>query len=167
MLVTLPPGGYTVQVAGSGTGAAAQGVAIVEVYEADANPSSLVNLSCRANVGTGGDVLIAGFTISGTESKRILVRGIGPTLGNLGVTGALVDPRLDVIRQGSETPLASNDDWDAAQSSAFSSVGAFALTPGSKDAAVVLTLAPGSYTAQVSGNGGTTGVALVEVYELP
>jgi peroxiredoxin len=167
MLVTLPPGSYTVQVAGSGTGAAAQGVAIVEVYEADANPSSLVNLSCRAQVGTGGDILIAGFTISGTESKRILVRGVGPTLGSLGVSGALADPRLDVIRQGATIPLASNDDWDSTHASAFSSVGAFALTSGSKDAAVVLTLAPGSYTAQISGTGGTTGVALVEVYELP
>lgn len=167
MLVTLPPGGYTVQVAGSGTGATAQGVAIVEVYEADANPSSLVNLSCRAHVGTGGDILIAGFTISGTESKRILVRGVGPTLGTLGVAGALGDPRLDVIRQGAATPLASNDDWDSAHTSAFTSVGAFALTPGSKDAAVVLILSPGSYTAQVSGTAGTTGVALVEVYELP
>src|SRR6185436_19147627 len=81
MLVTLPPGGYTVQVAGAGTGAAAQGVAIVEVYEADAGPSSLVNLSCRAQVGTGGDILIAGFAISGAESKRVLVRAVGPTLG--------------------------------------------------------------------------------------
>jgi hypothetical protein len=167
MLVTLPPGGYTIQVAGGGTGAAAQGVAIVEVYEADANPSSLVNLSCRAQVGTGGDILIAGFTISGSESKRILVRGVGPTLGNLGVTGALSDPRLDLFRQGAATPLASNDDWDPVHASAFTSVGAFALTSGSKDAAVVLTLSPGSYTAQVSGTAGTTGVALVEVYELP
>jgi hypothetical protein len=83
------------------------------------------------------------------------------------VSGALADPRLDVIRQGTTTPLASNDDWDPTHASAFSSVGAFALTPGSKDAAVVLTLSPGSYTAQISGTGGTTGVALVEVYELP
>jgi len=167
MLVTLPPGGYTVQVAGSGTGAAAQGVAIIEVYEADANPSSLVNLSCRAHVGTGGDILIAGFTISGSESKRILVRGVGPTLANLGVSGTLADPKLDVIRQGAASPLASSDDWDAALAPAFSSVGAFSLTPGSKDAALVLNLPPGSYTAQISGVGNSTGVAIVEVYEVP
>ena len=167
MLVTLPPGGYTVQVAGAGSGSAAQGVAIVEVYEADANPSSLVNLSCRAHVGTDGDILIAGFTLSGTESKRILIRGVGPTLASLGVTGALADPKLEVIRQGSATPIASSDDWDAALAPAFTSVGAFGLSPGSKDAALALTLPPGSYTAQISGVGNTTGVAIVEVYELP
>jgi hypothetical protein len=167
MLVTLPPGGYTVQVAGTGTGSAAQGVAIVEVYEADANPSSLVNLSCRAHVGTDGDILIAGFTLSGTTPKRILIRGVGPTLASLGVTGALPDPKLDVIRQGGATPIASSDDWDPALAPAFTSVGAFGLSPGSKDAALALTLPPGSYTAQISGVGNTTGVAIVEVYELP
>jgi hypothetical protein len=168
--VTLPPGGYTVQVAGNGTGAAAQGVAIVEVYEADANPSSLMNLSCRARVGTGADILIAGFTISGAESKRILIRAVGPTLSNLGVTGTLADPKLDLIRQGAPAAtanIASNDNWDATLASTFAGVGAFALTPGSRDAALVVTLAPGSYTAQVSGVGNTTGVAIVEVYELP
>jgi peroxiredoxin len=167
MVVTLPPGGYTVQVAGSGSGTAAQGVAIVEVYDADANPSSLVNLSCRARVGTGGDILIAGFTISGTEPKRILVRGVGPTLATLGVTGTLADPKLELIRQGTATPMASSDDWDAALAPVFSAVGAFALTPGSKDAALLVTLPPGGYTAQISGVGNTTGVAIVEVYEVP
>jgi hypothetical protein len=167
MLVTLPPGSYTVQVAGGGTGAAAQGVAIVEVYEADANPSSLVNLSCRARVGTGGDILIAGFNISGTEAKRILIRGVGPTLTNLGVAGPLANPKLEVIRQGTATPIASSDDWDAALAPVFSSVGAFALAAGSKDAALVATLPPGSYTAQITGVGDTTGVAIVEVYEVP
>ena len=170
MLVTLPPGGYTVQVEGGGTGAAAQGVAIVEVYEADASPSSLVNLSCRARVGTGGDILIAGFTISGTESKRILIRGVGPTLATLGVPGTLADPKLELIRQGAPAAtavVASNDNWDASLASTFPSIGAFALTPGSRDAALVVTLPPGSYTAQVSGVGNTTGVAIVEVYELP
>ena len=173
MLVTLSPGSYTVQVAGAGTGAAAQGVAIVEVYEADASSSALVNLSCRARVGTGADILIAGFAISGTESKRVLIRAIGPTLATLGVAGTLADPRLDVIRQGAPAAtatVASNDNWDAALAPTFSSVGAFGLSPGSKDAALVVTLPPGSYTAQVSGVGTGTaaqGVAIVEVYELP
>lgn len=167
MLVTVPPGSYTVQVAGSGTGTAAQGVAIVEVYEADANPSTLVNLSCRAQVGTGGNILIAGITIGGTAAKRILIRGIGPTLAGLGVTGALADPKLEVIRQGETAPLAANDNWDASLAPVFSSVGAFALTPASRDAALVTTLAPGSYTVQLSGAGTSTGIAVVEVYELP
>jgi peroxiredoxin len=167
MLVTVPPGSYTVQVSGAGTGAAAQGVAIVEVYEADANPSTLVNLSCRARVGTGADLLIAGFTLVGTEAKRVLIRGVGPTLAGLGVAGTLADPRLEIIRQSTGATVASNDNWDAALAPTFAAAGAFALTPGSRDAALVVTLPPGSYTAQVSGTGNATGVAIVEVYELP
>ncbi len=167
MLVTLPPGGYTVQVAGAGTGAAAQGVAIVEVYEADANPSTLVNLSCRANVGVDDNILIAGFALSGVAPKRVLIRAVGPTLGALGVTGALSDPRLEVVNQATGSTAAANDNWTADLAAVFSSVGAFALNPGSTDAAVVATLPPGSYTAKVSGANRGTGVALVEVYELP
>jgi peroxiredoxin len=170
MLVTLPPGGYTVQVAGLGTGTAAQGVAIVEVYEADQSSGALVNLSCRARVGTGGDILIAGFVVNGTASKRMLVRAIGPTLASLGVDGALADPRLEIVRPGAAVgapPVAGNDNWDAALAPTFAAVGAFALTPGSRDAALVATLAPGAYTVQVSGVNNTTGVAIVEVYELP
>ncbi len=173
MLVTVPPGSYTVQVAGVGTATAAQGVAIVEVYEADADTSTLVNLSCRARVGTGADILIAGFVISGTESRRLLIRGVGPTLATFGVTGTLADPKLEVIRQGAPAAtatVASNDNWDAALASTFASVGAFTLTPGSRDAALVVTLPPGSYTVQLSGVGTGTaaqGVAIVEVYDLP
>jgi hypothetical protein len=145
-------------------------VGIVEVYDADGSASSLVNLSCRARVGTGADVLIAGFVISGSESKRVLIRGVGPTLSTLGVPGTLADPQLHVIRQGAPAAtatVASNDNWDAALASTFSGIGAFGLTAGSRDAALVVTLPPGSYTAQVSGVGNTTGVAIVEVYELP
>jgi peroxiredoxin len=170
MLVTLAPGGYTVQVGGVGTGAAAQGVAIVEVYEADASPSTLVNLSCRARVGTGADILIAGFVVQGTERRRLLIRAVGPTLASLGVAGTLADPRLEIIAAGSSTPVASNDNWDASLAPVMAGAGAFALTPSSRDAALVVTLGPGSYTAQVSGVGTGTaaqGVALVEVYDLP
>ncbi len=170
MLVTLAPGSYTVQVAGVGAGTAAQGVAIVEVYEADASPSTLVNLSCRARVGTGADILIAGFVIDGTERRRLLIRAVGPTLGTLGVTGTLADPKLEIIPAGGTTPIASNDNWDASLAPVMAGAGAFALTPGSKDAALVVTLGPGSYTAQVSGVGtgaAAQGVAIVEVYDLP
>ncbi len=170
MFVTLAPGGYTVQVAGSGAGAAAQGVAIVEVYEADASPSTLVNLSCRARVGLDDKIMIAGFAIAGTGSKRVLIRAVGPTLGTLGVTGTLADPKLDLILQGTGVTVATNDNWDPLLAPTFSSVGAFALTPGSRDAALVANLAPGAYTVQVSGAGtgaAAQGVAIVEVYELP
>ena len=96
-----------------------------------------------------------------------------PTLASLGVTGTLADPTLEVIRQGAPAAtatVASNDNWDTSLAPAFSSVGAFALNPGSRDAALIVSLPPGSYTAQVSGVGtgaAAQGVALVEVYELP
>jgi len=126
-----------------------------------------VNLSCRANVGVDDNILIAGFTISGSSPKRVLIRGVGPTLGALGVTGVLADPRLEVINQTTGATAAANDNWTGELASVFSSVGAFALNPGSTDAAVVATLPPGSYTAKVSGANRGTGVAIVEVYELP
>ena len=178
LVTTLPPGGYTIQVAGLGTGTAAAGLALVEVYELDATPTTLVNLSCRANVGTGANVLTAGFVIRGTTPRRLLIRGVGPTLGSLGVTGTLADPKLEIIAQGASTPLATNDNWStpvapststaAELTAAFNSVGAFALGAASRDAALIVTLPPGAYTAQVSGVVSTaTGIAIVEVYDLP
>jgi hypothetical protein len=97
----------------------------------------------------------------------MLIRGVGPTLASLGVSGTLANPRLDILRQGAATPMAGNDDWDPALTAAFTRVGAFALTAGSRDAALLITVPPGSYTAQVSGVDDTTGVALIEVYEVP
>jgi peroxiredoxin len=165
LLVTLPPGGYTVQLAAA-TGAA-EGIAIIEVYEADESASTLVNLSCRARVGTGGDILIAGFVLRGTAAKRMLIRAVGPTLAQLGVTGVLANPKLDVISQSTGAIVATNEKWDASLAEAFSGVGAFALPANSLDAALVVNLPPGGYTAQVSGVNNAAGVALVEVYELP
>jgi hypothetical protein len=167
-LVTLPPGSYTVQVAGVGTGTVATGVALVEVYEADASPSTLVNLSCRANVGTGANNLFAGFVISGTQSRRMLVRAVGPTLAQFGLTGTLATPKLEIYDSKSAL-VTSNSGWndDPKLAAAFTNAGAFALPAGSKDAALLVTLPPGAYTAQISGVNNTTGLAIVEVYDLP
>ena len=131
--------------------------------------ATMTNLSTRAFVGTGGDILIPGIVVAGTAPKTILVRAVGPGLSQFGVTGVLADPRVSLF-QGSSL-LASNDDWEAnpdraAIDVATTQVGAFALQPRSKDAALLVTLRPGSYTVQVSGVGGATGVALVEVYAL-
>lgn len=105
----------------------------------------------------------AGFIVTGNAPKKVLIRGIGPGLTQFGVAGALVDPRLQVY--SGATLLAENDNWGAV---AASSTGAFALPSVSKDAALILTLAPGAYTAQVlPANGTPPGVALVEIYELP
>ncbi len=163
----LTAGGYTMHTTPA-TGAS--GVALVEVYDADSGGGArLANVSARTRVGTGADILITGFVVSGDGARTLLIRGAGPSLGGFGVADALVDPRLRVYR--GDTLVAENDDWDqgtdAVQTSATAaSVGAFAFAIGSKDSALVLTLPPGAYTAQVSGVNDTTGVALVEVYEV-
>jgi hypothetical protein len=123
-------------------------------------------------VGTGSEVLIAGFVISGIEPKRLLIRGIGPTLGSFGVAGTLEDPQLAVFKQGVATALQQNDNWSAATNSAeliatAVRVGSFALPAGSRDAVLLVVLEPGVYTAQVSGVGATTGVGLLEIYDAP
>jgi hypothetical protein len=110
----------------------------------------------------------SGFVLTGNSVKRLLIRAIGPGLNKLGVTEPLDDPEL-IVRRGSDI-LATNDNWtvgDLVLTDSFKQVGAFALEPGSKDAAVVLDLAPGVYTATVRGVGSATGSALIEIYELP
>lgn len=171
VLVTLPPGSYTAVVTGRN---GASGVALVEAY--DATPGNIpladriVDLSSRAPAGSGDQTLIAGFYVTGSVPKRVLIRGVGPSLAQYGVNGALGAVQLKVY--SGDTVLAQNSGWStspdaAAIATATSSVHAFPLPSGSQDAAVILNLAPGAYTAQVSGAGGATGVALVEVYEVP
>lgn len=169
-------GAYTALISGVGNDT---GVALAEVY--DANPagtytvavSRLVNLSARVQVGTGGNILIAGFVIGGSSARTVLIRASGPALVPFGVPGTLVDPLLQLFHanaDGSSTLLAKNNAWggNAQVASAAASVGAFAWTsPSSADSALLITLPPGGYTAQVSGFSGDTGVALVEVYEVP
>jgi uncharacterized protein (DUF1800 family) len=142
--------------------------AFTAVTLAVAQEPRLANVSTLTRVGTGADVLTAGFVITGTTPRQVVVRAVGPTLTSaFNVSGALADPTLTVFGPDSSTLVAaSNDNWVAANAPVFTSVGAFALAAGSRDAAVVTTLAPGSYTAQVSGVGNTTGTAIVEVYEV-
>ncbi len=98
----------------------------------------------------------------------MLIRGIGPALFDaFGVSGVLADPKLEVFRQADGSKIGENDNWDQALAATFDQVGAFRFKAGSKDAALLLTLPPGAYTAQVSGVGSTTGDGLVEVYEVP
>jgi hypothetical protein len=166
LLRSVAAGPYTMQISGSG---AATGIALAELYDTEtAGRARLVNVSARAQVGTGAGILIAGFTISGNVPRRVLIRGVGPGLAPFGVTGTLVNPALAVYRGTSV--VAENDDWGGGEDLAatFRSVGAFALSsPTSRDSALLVTLAPGSYTAQLTGVGNTTGVALIEVYEVP
>jgi hypothetical protein len=146
------------------------GVALTEIYDLDTIPGArLTAVSARMNVTLGEGALIAGFSIAGIAPKTMLIRGVGPGLSAFGVTGVLADPQIAVF--SGSTQVASNDNWEtgastAAQISAASAqVGEFPLSPGSKDAALLITLQPGSYTVVVTGVGNTTGVALVEVYD--
>lgn len=156
-------GAHTVQVTGT-----TAGNVLVEGYDAGTGSAErLVNLSARNRVGTGTDLLIAGFFVAGTGPHRVLVRAVGPTLTGLGVTGALADPRVEAFETDGRK-IGENDNWDAALAPVFAAAGAFALPSGSRDAALILTLTAGrGYTVQVSGVANTTGEALLEVYELP
>ena len=135
-----------------------------------ASAAGLVNLSARGVTAAGAEVLTAGFVIAGETSKRVLMRAAGPALTGLGVTGALAQVRLEVFRNA--TLLATNSGWDSggdgvALAQAMRAVGAFEFATGSRDAALLLSLEPGNYTAQVVpvGVAGITGVALVEIYD--
>lgn len=162
-------GGYSAHYSSAG---GAPAVALVELY--DANPdgrSRLANLSARAQVGPGGAGLFAGFTIEGGGAKTILVRGIGPGLVQFGVTGVLARPTLEIrpAHGGNDAPIATGRAWAGARHlrEAFARTGAFPLQEATADAALLVTLPPGSYTAQLSEATGATGVALIEVYEVP
>ena len=128
----------------------------------------IINLSARANVGTSGNILIAGFVIEGTGSKSILLRGVGPTLATtpFDVPGTLAQPQLTLI-SSTDAALATNAVWGGSQtlSNAFSQVGAFALPATSADSAILTDVAVGSYTCQLAGVNATTGVALAEIYD--
>jgi hypothetical protein len=163
-------GGYTANVSGVG---GLTGVGLVEVYDVTAGPATvdsprLINVATRGEVAAGAP-LIAGFVLGGTQSRRVLLRAAGPALGALGVAPALADPVLALFR--GTTPVAENDDWalgrnPAAVAATAVRAGAFAFAEGSLDAALLVTLAPGAYTAVVTGGGEAGGVTLVEVYDV-
>jgi hypothetical protein len=161
----LEPGSYTAHLTG-GTGAG-----MIEIYESDNEADRMINLSTRTYVSATAGATISGIAIRGPVAKTVLFRAIGPGLRPFGLTNVLANPSLAVVDERGRT-VASNDDWSSNAGgadllAAFSAVGAFSLTPGSTDAAVVVTLPPGNYTTQILGSAGTSGVALVEVYELP
>jgi uncharacterized repeat protein (TIGR03803 family) len=164
ILTTLPPGAYTAVVSGAQGGT---GVALAEIYDISRDATTLLNVSTRGVVGAGNQVLIVGVVVAGNTPEKLLIRAVGPGLQTFGVAGAIADPQLQVI-QGS-TVLAANDNWngDPTITAAAAAAGAFPLSATSKDAAVIVTLNPGSYTIVVSGVAGATGVALVESYQIP
>jgi hypothetical protein len=135
-------------------------------------PSQFANFSIRGNAGSGNETLITGFTVGGT-TRQMLIRGVGPRLAELGVTGALTDPSI-VLYDGAGRVVAENDNWSATGDAdaaliadAATRLGAFPLVAGSKDAALLKTLAPGAYTVHVTGVGGASGISLLEIYHVP
>jgi uncharacterized protein (DUF1800 family) len=164
VVATLQPGAYTAQI--SGLGAANTGVAILEVYDLGGS-GQLVNIATRLAVGTGANAAVAGFVVApGAGTRKLLVRGVGPALAGFGLAGTLPDPKLTVLdAAGGEVAVASANGNAGALTAAAGQAGAFAAT--ATDTAVIVNVAPGSYTAQLAGLSGTTsGVALIEVYDI-
>lgn len=133
--------------------------------------TQLINISSRSLTGAGGDAHIVGFVVQGARARPFVVRGIGPGLGAFGVPGTLPDPVLQIFDDKNRV-VRSNDNWTddplaADLRAASASVGAFALAEGSRDAALLVYLDPGSYTVQIADSAGRSGVSLAEVYELP
>jgi hypothetical protein len=165
IFTSLAPNSYSAEVTSL---SGASGVALLEVYDADITntPSGqFINLSVRAQVNTGSGVLIVGFVISGDTPVQLLIRAVGPSLSQFGITDALASPILSLY-QGTEL-IDENSGWggQGALSAAFAQVGAFALTdPNSLDAGMIVTLQPGVYSTVVSGADNTTGIALAEIY---
>jgi len=180
LLSLLAPGSYTAHVSSTnGDG----GVALIEVYDADAGipTARFVNLSARSEAGTASQTLIAGFSVGGSGTETVLLRGVGPGLAQFGVSDVLATPQLSLF-DSSGALIATNTNWVSpstrgasgipatitpAASSLFTQLGAFALAATTPDCALVAVLPPGTYTAQVAGVNNTTGVALVEIYEVP
>jgi hypothetical protein len=158
---TLPAGAYTAIVRGNGNGT---GVSLIEVYDLETSLSSkLDNISTRALISTGDNIVIAGFMLGQGGADKVVLRGIGPSLTNSGVPNALADPTLE-LHDGNGALLVANNDWpdDPLQASELMFNG---LAPSNNlESAIVATLPPGLYTALLAGRNNGSGIGLVEVY---
>lgn len=162
IIATLAPGAYTGVVRGLDD---TVGAGLLEVYDLSrAADAELANISTRGFVQTGDDVMIGGFILGNSaNSARIVVRALGPSLGESGVSGTLDDPTLRIVNASGVT-VAENDSWSETQRAELEEIG---LAPTeAAEAALVTSLAAGNYTAVVRGKNDTTGVALVEIYNL-
>ena len=173
--LSLAPGAYTAQVSGQ---SGDTGDALAEVY--DATPAGtyasstprLINLAARGDVGTGSNALFAGFVIGGSTSLTVLIRASGPAIAvaPFNVGGTLPDPELTLQNPSTQAVIASNNGWGGNPQISTTAAAVHAFTwgdPASHDSALLITLPPGAYTAAATGASGDTGVAIVEVYEVP
>lgn len=163
ILTALNPGAYTAVVTGiDGT---SNNIALVEVFDLDsANPPQLLNISTRGFVDIGDAGMIAGIIVGGTTTKAVVVRGLGPSLTSSGISNPLPDPTLTIFNSLG-TVIATNDNWQDDPNSA-AIAGAGLAPPTALEAATLLALPPGNYTALLSDVNGATGVGLVEIYNI-
>ncbi|MGH8016688.1 MAG: carbohydrate-binding protein [Opitutaceae bacterium] len=169
-VMDLEPGHYTAVV---DTADGVAGNALVEVYaldpRSDMEGGRLINISTRGHASVGADALIAGFVIEGDESRQVLIRGAGPSLAGLDVSGWMQDPEIRIYTKDGDTPLETSDNWVKSPEidEAVAATGAFAFEEGSRDAALLVELPPGPYTVVLTPASGDPGTALVEAYEVP
>jgi hypothetical protein len=156
----LPPGIYTAVLQGANLNT---GIGLVELYDTDPENSEVANISTRGVVGTGNDEMIGGFIVGGNTATSVIVRALGPSLAAEGIANALADPVLE-LRDANGNLIGQNDDWRSDQEQ---QIIATTIPPtNDAEAAIVKTLTPGTYTTLVYGKNSTSGVALVEAYDL-
>ncbi len=166
IVATLAPGVYTPIVTDKN---GVSGVALVEFYDLDSTTGSLSAISARAMVGTGADVLIPGLVIQGTSSKKLLIRVAGPELLTRDIPEALLDPQFEIV-DSTGASIYANDNWDNTDATLIATTNAVyapQFKTGSKDAAIVVSLAPGNYSIVIRGVNNTKGIALVELFDVP
>ena len=157
---TLPPGFYTAVMNGKN---GATGVGLVEIYDLDTASSTLGNVSTRGFVGTGDDVLISGIIVGNGSNPTVIARALGPSLASAGIQNPLADPVLE-LHDGNGALVAENNDWADTQPEMIQAAG---LAPSnSREAAIMISPAPGTYTTILRGKDGATGVGLVEVFQI-
>ncbi|HEY2712316.1 MAG TPA: matrixin family metalloprotease [Chthoniobacterales bacterium] len=161
ILARLAPGSYTAIVSGVNN---TTGIGLVESYTLDTNATHAANISTRGRVGAGDDALIGGFIVGGHASKTILVRALGPSLGNSGVDNVLSDPLVEMYDANGQL-FASNDNWQSGgQTDQITATGIAPSDP--REAALIATVPGGDFTAVVRGADGGEGLGLVEIYDL-
>ena len=160
ILATLPAGAYTAVASGADGG---EGVTVVAVYEVDHFERRVINLSTRARVQTGEDVMIGGFVIGGSAPSTVAIVATGPSLAAHGIQDFLANPRLTLVRSSDQAVIATNDDWQTAPN-ASQIQGSGLAPPHPAESALLVSLPPGAYTAIVAGQGGATGVSVLGIY---
>jgi hypothetical protein len=160
LMLELDPGAYTAIMEGVG---GTTGVGVLGVYEASYPERPLVNISSRGQVLTGNDVMIGGFIIRGSAPQTVAIVGTGPSLAAHGITNPLANPTITLVRSSDNVVLGVNDNWETDANAARLHALGFAPS-NSLEAALLVTLPPGVYTAVLSGVGGGTGVGVIGVY---